>query len=138
MAWPRARACVVPTVTGSGHSNCGGLLNVPAGRQQMTCPACHAAAADNARFCAMCGSPINASGGRREARKNVAILFMDLVGSTALAEMLDPESWRQIIDRYFDAAKSAIVAHGGAVEKFIGDAVMAVFGATICHEDDAL
>ncbi|HWF81403.1 MAG TPA: adenylate/guanylate cyclase domain-containing protein [Streptosporangiaceae bacterium] len=86
----------------------------------------------------MCGSPINASGGRREARKNVAILFMDLVGSTALAEMLDPESWRQIIDRYFDAAKSAIVAHGGAVEKFIGDAVMAVFGATISHEDDAL
>jgi class 3 adenylate cyclase len=63
---------------------------------------------------------------------------MDLVGSTALAEMLDPESWRQIIDRYFDAASSAITAYGGAVEKFIGDAVMAVFGATVSHEDDAL
>lgn len=63
---------------------------------------------------------------------------MDLVGSTALAEMLDPESWRQIIDRYFAAASSAISAHGGAVEKFIGDAVMAVFGATVSHEDDAL
>jgi len=61
-----------------------------------------------------------------------------LVGSTALAEKLDPESWRQIIDRYFDVASSAIAAHGGAVEKFIGDAVVAVFGATVSHEDDAL
>jgi class 3 adenylate cyclase len=104
----------------------------------MTCPACRAPASDNARFCAMCGSPINAPSTTREARKNVAILFMDLVGSTALAEMLDPESWRQIIDRYFDSVASAIAAHGGAVEKFIGDAVMAVFGATVCHEDDAL
>jgi class 3 adenylate cyclase len=86
----------------------------------------------------MCGSPINAPSTTREARKNVAILFMDLVGSTALAEMLDPESWRQIIDRYFGAVSSAITAHGGAVEKFIGDAVMAVFGATVSHEDDAL
>src|SRR5215472_917457 len=104
----------------------------------MKCPACRAPAADNARFCAMCGSPINTSTTTREARKNVAILFMDLVGSTALAEMLDPESWRQIIDRYFAAASSAITAYGGAVEKFIGDAVMAVFGATVSHEDDAL
>ncbi len=86
----------------------------------------------------MCGSSISAPSTTREARKNVAILFMDLVGSTALAEMLDPESWRQIIDRYFDAASSAISAHGGEVEKFIGDAVMAVFGATVSHEDDAL
>lgn len=86
----------------------------------------------------MCGSPINAPSATREARKNVAILFMDLVGSTALAEMLDPESWRQIIDRYFDSVASAITAHGGEVEKFIGDAVMAVFGATVSHEDDAL
>jgi class 3 adenylate cyclase len=104
----------------------------------MTCPACRAPAGDNARFCAMCGSPINAASTTREARKNVAILFMDLVGSTALAEMLDPESWRQIIDRYFDAASSAIAAYDGEVEKFIGDAVMAVFGATVSHEDDAL
>ena len=86
----------------------------------------------------MCGSPLNAPSATRESRKSVAILFMDLVGSTALAEMLDPESWRQIIDRYFDAASAAIAAHGGALEKFIGDAVMAVFGATVSHEDDAL
>ena len=86
----------------------------------------------------MCGSPVNVPSTAREARKNVAILFMDLVGSTALAEMLDPESWRQIIDRYFDSVASAIAAHGGEVEKFIGDAVMAAFGATVSHEDDAL
>ncbi|HET9894230.1 MAG TPA: AAA family ATPase [Streptosporangiaceae bacterium] len=86
----------------------------------------------------MCGSPTAASVTPREARKNVAILFMDLVGSTALAEMLDPEPLRQIMDRYFAAASASIEAHGGAVEKYIGDAVMAVFGATVSHEDDAL
>jgi class 3 adenylate cyclase/tetratricopeptide (TPR) repeat protein len=86
----------------------------------------------------MCGTPVSAPGTAREARKNVAILFMDLVGSTALAESLDPEPLSQIMDRYFSVAATAIVAHGGAVEKFIGDAVMAVFGATVSHEDDAL
>src|SRR5260370_42545644 len=97
----------------------GGLLDASAGRREMTCPACRAPAADNARFCAMCGSRINAPSSTREARKNVAILFIDLVGSTALAEMLDPESRRQIIDRYFDAASSAIVAYGGRGGNFI-------------------
>jgi class 3 adenylate cyclase/tetratricopeptide (TPR) repeat protein len=104
----------------------------------MTCAACHAPIGDNIRFCPMCGTPVSAPGTTREARKNVAILFMDLVGSTALAESLDPEPLSQIMDRYFDAASAAIVAHGGEVEKFIGDAVMAVFGATVSHEDDAL
>ncbi len=86
----------------------------------------------------MCGTPVSAPAVPREARKNVAILFMDLVGSTALAESLDPEPLRQIMDRYFAAASASIAAHGGAVEKFIGDAVMSVFGATVSHEDDAL
>jgi class 3 adenylate cyclase len=86
----------------------------------------------------MCGSPVGAPAAAREARKNVAILFMDLVGSTALAESLDPEPLRQIMDRYFTVASSSILDHGGAVEKFIGDAVMAVFGAPVSHEDDAL
>jgi|HubBroStandDraft_1064217.scaffolds.fasta_scaffold02618_4 class 3 adenylate cyclase len=104
----------------------------------MTCAACHAPMGGDARFCPTCGAPVSAPGVAREARKNVAILFMDLVGSTTLAESLDPEPLRQIMDRYFAAASSAIAAHGGAVEKFIGDAVMAVFGATISHEDDAL
>ncbi|HUC56395.1 MAG TPA: AAA family ATPase [Streptosporangiaceae bacterium] len=104
----------------------------------MTCAACHAPVGDNGRFCPMCGTPVLAASGAREARKNVAILFMDLVDSTALAESLDPEPLSQIMHRYFRVAAAAISAHGGVVEKFIGDAVMAVFGATVSHEDDAL
>jgi class 3 adenylate cyclase len=86
----------------------------------------------------MCGSSISSPRVPREARKNVAVLFIDVVGSTTLAERLDPEPWRQIIDRYYSVAASAITAHGGEVEKFVGDAVMAVFGAAVSHEDDAL
>ena len=66
------------------------------------------------------------------------MLFMDIVGSTALAERLDPEALRQIMDRYFAACLAAITDHGGVVEKFIGDAVLAVFGAIVAHEDDAV
>jgi class 3 adenylate cyclase len=116
----------------------GGSLSGPIGLGLVICRSCRAAAGDDNRFCPMCGSPLRAVAAAREARKNVAILFMDLVGSTALAERLDPEPLRQIMDRYFAVASSCIAEHGGAVEKFIGDAVMAVFGATVSHEDDAL
>ncbi|HEX4087576.1 MAG TPA: adenylate/guanylate cyclase domain-containing protein [Trebonia sp.] len=74
----------------------------------------------------------------RESRRHVSILFIDVVGSTALAERLDPEALQQIMDSYFAACVAAIEEHGGLVEKFIGDAVLAAFGATIAHEDDAL
>lgn len=104
----------------------------------MTCPGCHAPTGETDSFCPACGTPLRATGSTREARKIVAILFMDLVGSTALAERLDPEPLRQIMDRYFAASSACIAEHGGAIEKFIGDAVLAVFGATISHEDDAL
>lgn len=76
--------------------------------------------------------------GRRESRKQVSILFIDIVGSTALAERLDPEALAQIMDSYFAACVAAIEDHGGMVEKFIGDAVLAAFGAAVTHEDDAL
>jgi class 3 adenylate cyclase/tetratricopeptide (TPR) repeat protein len=76
--------------------------------------------------------------GGRESRKRVSILFIDIVGSTTLAEGLDPEALRQIMDRYFAGCMAAIEEHGGLVEKFIGDAVLAAFGATVTHEDDAL
>jgi class 3 adenylate cyclase len=66
------------------------------------------------------------------------VLFCDVTGSTALGERLDPESFRQVMRRYFDAARQVIEEHGGTVEKFIGDAVMAVFGVPVLHEDDAL
>jgi class 3 adenylate cyclase/tetratricopeptide (TPR) repeat protein len=68
----------------------------------------------------------------------VTVLFCDVSGSTALGERLDPEAFRQVMRRYFDAARRVIEHHGGTVEKFIGDAVMAVFGVPVLHEDDAL
>jgi predicted ATPase/class 3 adenylate cyclase len=73
-----------------------------------------------------------------DIRKTVTILFADVIGSTELGERLDPESLRQVMTRYFDAMRGALERHGGTVEKFIGDAVMAVFGIPIVHEDDAL
>ena len=74
----------------------------------------------------------------REQRKTVTVLFCDVTGSTALGERLDPESLRRVLARYFETAKMVVEQHGGTVEKFIGDAVMAVFGVPQVHEDDAL
>ena len=74
----------------------------------------------------------------REVRKTVTVLFCDLTGSTALGEQTDPEALRALLARYFERMKAIVEAHGGAVEKFIGDAVMAVFGVPAAHEDDAL
>jgi hypothetical protein len=73
-----------------------------------------------------------------EARKIVTVLFADVAGSTALGEALDPEAVRRVMGRFFDEARSAIERHGGTVEKFVGDEVMAVFGVPAVHEDDAL
>jgi class 3 adenylate cyclase len=75
---------------------------------------------------------------RREIRKIVSVVFSDVAGSTALAEQLDPESLRRAMTRYFQVATQVHGRHGGVVEKFIGDAVMAVFGIPCVHEDDAL
>ncbi|GIJ68457.1 AAA family ATPase [Virgisporangium ochraceum] len=74
----------------------------------------------------------------RPARRNVVVLFIDLVGSTELAERLDPELLRQVLDRYYSACAAGVLEHGGVVEKYIGDAIMAVFGVPTSHEDDAL
>src|SRR4051794_1851490 len=75
---------------------------------------------------------------RQDVRKVVTIVFCDLSGSTSLGERLDPESVRQMISRYFQTMSDALERHGGTVEKFIGDAVMAVFGIPTLREDDAL
>ena len=74
----------------------------------------------------------------RETRKTVTVLFIDAVSSTTLGEQMDPESLRAVMTRYFDVMRKAIDSHGGAIEKFIGDAVMAIFGVPTVHEDDAL
>jgi class 3 adenylate cyclase/tetratricopeptide (TPR) repeat protein len=89
----------------------------------------------DARFCMSCGARLAQPVGER--RQLATMLFCDLSGSTALGERLDPESVREIVLQYFHAMRSVIERHGGTVAKFIGDAVMAVFGAPVVHEDDA-
>src|SRR5215468_9272574 len=74
----------------------------------------------------------------REQRKTVTVVFCDIAGSTELGESTDPEALRALLARYFERMKGILEAHGGSVEKFIGDAVMAVFGVPQVHEDDAL
>src|SRR5438128_776555 len=71
-------------------------------------------------------------------RKVVTVVFCDVVGSTALGESVDPEALQELLARYFERMKGIVESHGGSVEKFIGDAVMAVFGVPVVHEDDAL
>ena len=101
------------------------------------CRRCGAEARESARFCASCGSAFEEPH-PREARKVVTVLFCDLASSTALSERLEPEALRRVLERYFACAREALEHHGGAVEKFIGDAVMGVFGIPSVHEDDAL
>jgi class 3 adenylate cyclase len=102
------------------------------------CPRCGAETKVGARFCASCGHRLDATpDGSGEERKLVTILFADLTGSTALGEQLDPERLRALLGEYFAAMASVIESWGGVVEKFIGDAVMAVFGIPAAREDDA-
>ena len=101
------------------------------------CPNCGAENAEGANFCSVCGTRLSAADAA-ETRKTVTIVFCDVTGSTELGERLDPESMRKVMGRYFDAMRAALERHGGSVEKFIGDAVMAVFGIPQLHEDDAL
>ena len=89
-------------------------------------------------FCPYCGAAQAPSTRSREQRKTVTVLFCDITGSTELGERLDPEALRLLLARYFERMKAIVERHGGSVEKFIGDAVMAVFGVPVVHEDDAL
>ena len=116
------------------------------------CPACGASNRTGARFCGECGGPL-AAGTARSAeerptaprpapepvseRRLVSVLFADLVGFTGLAEGRDAEDTRELLTRYFDLARETVERYGGTVEKFIGDAVMAVWGAPVAREDDA-
>ncbi|MFN2616394.1 MAG: AAA family ATPase, partial [Thermoleophilaceae bacterium] len=102
------------------------------------CPACGHENRAEARFCDACGAPLAAQPAApvREERKTVTVLFADLVGFTSRAEQLDPEDVRRLLQPYYARLRAELERHGGTVEKFIGDAVMALFGAPIAHEDD--
>ena len=117
---------------------CSGLRSAGDSLRAMTsCVACGAQNRDGARFCDACGAAL-AAPATREVRKTVTVLFCDVTGSTELGERLDPESFRRLLARYFEESRAAVERHGGTVEKFIGDAVMAVFGVPVVHEDDAV
>jgi class 3 adenylate cyclase len=103
-----------------------------------TCPNCGEETPERARFCPVCGVAQTEVPGPQGLRKVVTIVFCDLCDSTKLGERLDPETLRQVIARYFEAMSEALNRHEGAIEKFIGDAVMAVFGTPTVREDDAL
>src|SRR5215213_7567057 len=104
-------------------------------------PACVVCGQTNpsiARFCLACGSPIaSADDGRRDERRLVSVLFVDLVGFTSRAERLDPEDVQALLRPYHDAVRGEIESFGGLLEKFIGDAVVGLFGAPTAFGDDA-
>ncbi len=104
----------------------------------MTCSSCGRENDADALFCSACGAQLDARTTDVETRKVVTVVFTDVVGSTALGERLDPESLRRVMWRYFDTMQATLEQHGGTVEKFIGDAVVAMFGVPVLHEDDAL
>ncbi len=101
------------------------------------CHACGEENPDGFRFCGACGASL-APATTREVRKTVTVVFCDVSGSTALGERLDPEALRRTMGRYFEEIRLIVERHGGTVEKFVGDAAMAVFGIPVAHEDDAL
>jgi class 3 adenylate cyclase/tetratricopeptide (TPR) repeat protein len=104
----------------------------------MQCPKCGQESPEGFSFCGNCGTPLALAEPPREVRKTVTVVFCDLTGSTALGDTTDPEAVRTRMRAYYEEMRSILERHGGSVEKFIGDAVMAVFGIPVAHEDDAL
>src|SRR5262245_48286091 len=105
------------------------------------CTSCAGVIEPGKKFCGDCGAPVDAAAAatsetRTAERRLVSVLFADLVGSTAAAESRDAEDTREALTRYYDTCRQIIERYGGTVEKFIGDAVMAVWGAPVAQEDD--
>src|SRR5918996_5052973 len=102
-----------------------------------TCPNCRQENPHGFRFCGACGTPLTEqTPSPREERKRVSVLFCDLVGFTGRAEAMDPEEVRALLQPYHERVRHELERFGGTVEKFIGDAVVALFGAPAAHEDD--
>ena len=119
-----------PTLTGLSYTS-----------RVILCPACNEENPPKFRLCGYCGTPLVAAPPAlppREVRRTVSIIFSDLKGSTELGERLDQEALHEVKERYFAAMAEEITRHGGKIEKYIGDAIMAVFGLPVLHEDDAL
>jgi class 3 adenylate cyclase/tetratricopeptide (TPR) repeat protein len=104
----------------------------------LSCPRCGADNPAGFRLCGYCGAPLTTGDAPPEVRKVVTLVFADVTGSTAMAERRDAEAVRAVILGYFEIARDVITRHGGTIEKFIGDAVMAVFGIPVVREDDPL
>src|SRR5438034_5185122 len=104
----------------------------------LTCANCGRESPDDFAFCPACAAPLVPPAAQHETRRTVTVVFCDVTGSTTIGERIDPESLRRVMSRYFDEMRAALERHGGTVEKFIGDAVVAVFGIPAVHEDDAL
>ena len=105
-----------------------------------SCPTCGAANEPDARFCGECGSTLVEAAGAAAPvaeRRLVSVLFVDLVGFTSISEHRDAEEVRELLSSYFELARTLVARYGGTIEKFIGDAVMAVWGTPVAREDDA-
>ncbi len=130
-------ACGAPNPDGYLFcGRCGATLPVDG------CPSCGAPVTDGQRFCGRCGSGLNGTSPRAaatavEERKLATVLFADVVGFTSLAERTDPEVVARMVDTAFRELGDIVVEHGGTVDKYMGDSVMAVFGVPLAHDDDA-
>src|SRR5262245_40105139 len=125
---PGSRRRLAGRLTGAGRA--GEVRDV------LVCTHCGRGNPEDARFCNACGSPLAALVAER--RKLATLVFCDVVGSTAAAERADAEAIRRSMLAYFARTREVLERHGGTVEKFVGDAVLAVFGVPEAHEDDAL
>src|SRR4051794_39829504 len=103
----------------------------------VACATCNHPMPAGARFCPSCGTGVTKADVALEERRVVTVLFADLVGYTALAEYLDPEQVKRLVETCFERLVADIEAFGGRVDKLLGDAIVALFGAPVAHEDDA-
>jgi class 3 adenylate cyclase/tetratricopeptide (TPR) repeat protein len=128
----------MPVCAGLGHRDGEQARTGRTLEKMRVCPNCGEENPDKFRLCGYCGAKLVQDDAPQAARKLVSVVFCDLAGSTTLGETLDSESLRALMTRYFDEMRIVLENHGGVVEKYIGDAVMAVFGLPVVREDDAL